>query len=189
MKKRHILPVYLILGFLFIRSNCDIISFDQQPLVVTVVFESTHRALSPSTFFSSVEPANFADLYSQAGINMDQISEVTIELIEVVITNNNTGPNTTASANLAYRESGPLTTEYNLASFQDVNLNSVLNQPITPFTAIGLGVNETGINQLKSTLSEVPPPNIVYIDSGSVNEGVVDFTATVKVKVQVKYTP
>lgn len=188
MRKRFIIPAVLAMGVLFIRADCDLVSFDAQPLIVTATWQKIYDIDSNNTSYSKVETINVAQLYADAGINSNNIQETSLQIVEVVITENNTGDSTTATGFLQFRNAASSGAWTQLASFSNVNLNSILNQPINPFTAVRLGVDGAAATAFSNLFAQSPPPMISADFAGSVNTPPVDFKARVVIKIQVKFT-
>ena len=191
MKTRHLIPAYVAIALLFLRADCNFVSFDQKPLALTVNIDKIFHMQSASGTDTKSAVVNMAQLYLDAGVDdPTKISDVTTELISITILENNTGASTTASGNLQFQESLPGATIYPLANFTNLNLNSVLNAPITPFgTGAALGVNLLSVNALTTAIKKIPPTTLTLYFTGSAANGPIDFKAHVVCKLQAKYAP
>jgi len=176
------------LFLLLLNIHCKIVDFKGEDVVVTVTVTKIYNLFESSTTFNESGDVNLAKEYQDAGVDPDKIDTVKVVNIEVTVTENNTGSNTTASGNVSYKEKLSPVGPINLASFTNVNLNDVLNNPITPFTVLTtLTVDPVGIAALTASLSKTPPPTLEIIFSGSVNSPPVDFTVEITIKLQVEY--
>ena len=87
------------LFLLLLNIHCKIVDFKGEDVVVTVTVTKTYHLLESSTTFNQSNDINLAKEYQDAGVDPDKIDTVKVVNIEVTVTENNTGSNTTASWN------------------------------------------------------------------------------------------
>ncbi len=185
MINRSLTLAILILCSLLLPIQCNIIDFGGGTIFVTASFDRTFTVNSTSTSYSEEVTINLANVYDDAEINPDDVKAINLTEFEIIILRNGTSSSTTASGEILFRESGSPAPGTLLAGFTNVNLNSVLNDPITPFTYSGL-LSASGVTAFKSLVVQTPPPNIVFSLSGTVNSPPVDFDAQLRIVLQVR---
>jgi hypothetical protein len=186
MAKRTSVLVILILSLFVLQ--CKIIEFDEEDIFVTVTIEKNYPISSNSSSFSESETINLAAEYSDAGVDPEEIDSVYITTMEVNITENSTGSNTTATGAISFTVNGG--SDIALATFSNVNLNDVLNVPITPFSVLSqLTMVSAGVTQFTNAVQQIPPPTLTFYINGTVNQPPVNFKANLKVVIQLKLQP
>ena len=177
--------ILLIVFMTIFAFQCKIIDFSDQDIFVTITIEKPYNISSNSTSFSDSTFLNLAAAYADAEVEPEKVTGVKLSSLEVEITENSTGSNTTASGNISFMETGG--TQYSLATFSNVNLNSVLNNPITPFSVSSqLTMEPGGVSQFTNIVQQIPPPAIMFYITGTVNQPPVNFKAKLVVKIQVR---
>lgn len=177
-----------MLFLLLLNIQCKIVDFKGEDVVVTVTVTKTYHILTSSDTFDKSGDINLAKEYQDAGVDPSKIDTVKVVNIAVTVTENFTGSNTTASGNVSFKEKSSPGGFINLASFTDINLNDVLNNPITPFTLLTtLTVDPVGMAALPASLSKTPPPTLEIKFSGSASSSTIDFTVEVTITLQVEY--
>ena len=186
MIRRTSILMLLILSLFILQ--CKIIEFGEEDIFITVAIEKNYPIISNSSSFSESETINLAAEYSDADVDPAEIDTVFITTMEVKITENSTGSNTTASGDISFSVNGG--SSIDLASFENVNLNSVLNAPIDPFSDLNpLTMAPGGVTQFTDSIEQIPPPTLTFYISGTVNQPPVNFIADLKVVIQVKLQP
>ncbi len=184
IKRILILPI-LVIFLLLLQIQCNIIDFGSGTVYVTATFDQDFFVNSSSTSYSETESVNLADVYDDAGINPADVGAVNLVEFEIEVLRNGTGSSTTASGSVLFKESGSPLSATLLAGFTDINLNSVLNNPISPFNYPGL-MNTSGVAAFKTLVTQMPPPSIDFNLSGTVNSPPVDFDARIRIVLQVR---
>jgi hypothetical protein len=180
-----------LLSLLLLGAECDILSFSQKPLVVDLTIQMLSHAQSNTNSYNGQETINLAQEYADLGIPAEKIKEINIKNIQIVITENMTGPNIEISNLLIQIALVGSTTYITLAEALNVGkLNDILNSPINPWsTALTLGVKTNGVETLIGWLDTSPPPNFVMRVNTTLSGSPVDFKATTTLEIQVKYQP
>jgi hypothetical protein len=185
--RRVILLPAIVFAILALYSGCKIINFDAQTLYVTVAVDEDFHVQSSSTEFDETEEVNLADAF--ADLEMDQVDSIYVQMVSIIVTRNGTGPNTSASGTLKFEDISS-TGAVVLGNFDNVNLDSVLNEPIDPFSLLSmLNLNAQGVTKLEDMVQQIPPPIIRIYFSGTINQPPVDFDCTVHLEFLVKMRP
>ncbi|HDL19285.1 MAG TPA: hypothetical protein ENH29_09540 [Bacteroidetes bacterium] len=189
MKTRIVASLTILSVLAILLVNCKLIGFAGETIFVEVTLDEEYHVQSNSSSYDGEQQINLAQTYADAGVTPQEIVGVELQLLEIIITENNTGDNTTANGSVYFRNSAAGSQEYLLAGFVNQNLNQVLNQPITPFSiANELQINPAGVQQLKTMLLSVPPPTLVFRMAGTANNPPVNFKARVNIDLQVEKT-
>jgi len=185
MIKRNLIVAMVVLSIFALQLQCKIVDFKPQSVFVTVTLEKMFHVASTTSSFSKSQVLPLADAYE--GIAVQNIEAVNLVAVAVMITRNGTGAGTTASGQILFANAATPLQQQTLASFTNVNLNQVLNNPITPFSAQALlNMNPDGVADFLLLVSQVPPATLILYFNGSVNQPPVDFDANVKITLQLK---
>ena len=183
MKKKGRILVALV--FLMTAAfGCKVVNFAGEDIFLTFTIDRTFDVSDSGTAFNSSVQVDLQDVFGD--IDFASVEEISISAIELTVTRNNTGPSTTASGRIAFnRVDSPFPTDIVLATFSNVNLNSVLGTPMTPFGALALlDINAAGIAQFRAAAASVPVIRLSV--SGTVSNPPVDFSGRVVLVMQVK---
>ncbi len=164
--------------------SCKLVDFTGQNIYLTFTLDRAFDVVYSGDRFGGADQVDLHEVFGD--LDFASVEGISISAIEVTITRNNTGPNTTASGQIAFnRVSSPFPTDIVLASFSNVNLNSVLNRTMSPFgTPPLLDVSAAGINQFKAVAASMPVIRLGF--SGRVSSPPVDFSARISIVFQVK---
>lgn len=184
MIKRISILTILAIFLLLLQMQCNLIDFGGGTVLVNATFDQVFLVNSSSTSYIETGSINLASVYDDAGIDPGDVRAVNLVEFEIEVLRNGTGSNTTASGSVLFAQSGVAGTTL-LAGFSDINLNSVLNNPISPFNYTGL-MNTSGVTAFKALASQMPPPSIVFVVAGTVNSPPVDFDVRIRIVLQVR---
>ena len=185
MLKRISILAIVVIFLLLLQIQCNLIDFGGGTIFVTATFDQVFFVNSASTSYIEMETINLADVFDDAGINPAEVGAVNLVEFEIIVLRNGTGSGTTASGEILFTESGTSASSTVLAAFTNINLNTVLNNPITPFNYSGL-MNTSGVTAFKALATQMPPPSIDFLLAGTVNSPPVDFDARVRIVLQVR---
>ena len=184
MIKRISILTISVIFLLLLQIQCNLIDFGGGTVFVSATFDQVFFVNSTSTSYNETESINLATIFDDAGIDPGEVREVNLVEFEIEVRRNGTGSTTTASGDVLFKKSGSPGSATLLASFTDINLNSVLNNPITPFNYSGL-MSTSGVTAFKALAVQMPPATIDFLLSGTVNSPPVDFDVRIRIVLQV----
>lgn len=189
--EKHKRLLFLLVALPILLTQCKLISIpeDADPIVVSIQQTMEGDATGQTHDYSSNSTIDINQILSDAGVNPDNIVEVSLINVQFIITENRTGDQTEADGEIRFGNAADGAPSQLLANFPRINLNAILNTPINPF-AVGaehLILDATGVRQLKTLLSQRPPVSIIFGLAGSTNQPPIDFSYHLIVDFQVSY--
>jgi|GEM_PF-3626597 hypothetical protein len=184
MKFIRALWVLILVGAFAFLAGCKIVSFQAQDVYVTGTIDRTFEVSSAQSSYFTSQTVNLEEIFGD--VDFAEVEEVILANIELTVIRNNMGPNTTASGVVAFNvPDNPLPSNVVLATFSNVNIQQVLNTPMTPYGALALlSINSNGVTQFHQAAAQ--SSRITFYVSGTVNSPPVDFEARLRVTVQLR---
>ena len=187
----------LLLGFLLMGADCEILSFDSQSMPVIVKISEEFHIQGSNTDLSDSDIIDMASILADNSIDYSKIDSITIQNIEITFKENN-GPNEIqfSSAYASFRPI-PGSTFYQLVSLNDysnlfTNIVGISFNPLSAAAEYVLGTNPTNIAFLSNYISQSPPKSFEVVSglSGIATASLpADFKVDMAITVQVHYTP
>ena len=185
----------LLLGFLLIGADCEILSFDSESMPLSVKITEEFHIQGNSADLYDNGTINMAEIFGDEGVNYDNIDSITVQNIEIKF-KDNLGPAqiTFVAAGANFIKSGSVT-PYNIVALVGFNesfasISGVVYDPIN--TPGILGTNPAGIAELSSYIS-VPPPktfNVQAAITGIAGASLpADFVVELAITIQIHYAP